>query len=311
MAVHTPVPRDALLAFLRPYGLPAPSLFEGIAAGVENTNYRLDAGGRALILTLYEGRTQTADLPYFLALTDHAAARGVPTPAPLTRPDGTVVGALLGRPAALVMRLPGETLDAPTEAQAHAAGRALARLHGALSSFEGRRADPLVHPVGWLALARRLGSTHAHGPEAVAMAERLAASWPRGLPVGPIHADLFPDNVLFAGDALSGIIDPYFASDGPLAYDLAVAMNAWMQEHPSGPDPARAAALRVGYEAVRPLTREERAALPRLRCGAALRFFLTRAEDALARTASDLVKVKDPLPYLALARHQARAAEEG
>ena len=120
-----------------------------------------------------------------------------------------------------------------------------------------------------------------------------------------------PDNVLFAGEALTGIIDPYFACDGLLAYDLAVAMNAFAREHPGGHDEARAHALRAGYEAVRGLTPAEAAGLPTLRRGAALRFFLTRAEDARRRAASDLVKVKNPLPYLVLARHQGREREGG
>ena len=143
------------------------------------------------------------------------------------------------------------------------------------------------------------------------MADELAASWPDDLPTGPIHADLFPDNVLFDGERVSGVIDPYFACDGLLAYDLAVAMNAWALEHPDGADEARAEALRGGYEAVRPLCPSERAGLPRLRAGAALRFYLTRAEDVRRRQASDLVKVKDPLPYLALARHHAGRKKEG
>ena len=301
MAVHTPVGRDALAGFLAQYGLPPADRFEGIAAGVENTNYRVDAGGQALILTLYEGRTEAGDLPYFLALTDHAARAGVPMPAPLERISGGVVGTLCGRPAALLTRLPGRTPDAPTEAQAEAAGRMLARLHAALSDFAPRRADPLG-PDGWVTLARALHEDDSVPAAALKTAVGVRGAWPEGLPHGAIHADLFPDNVLFAGEALTGIIDPYFACDGLLAYDLAVALNAWANEHPQGYDEARATALRAGYEAERPLSAEEAAALPALRRGAALRFYLTRAEDAARRTASDLVKVKDPLPYWTLVR---------
>ena len=301
MAVHTPVGPDALTGFLAQYSLPPADRFEGIAAGVENTNYRVDAGGQALILTLYEGRTEAGDLPYFLALTDHAARRGVAVPAPLERASGGVIGTLCGRPAALLTRLPGGTPDAPTRAQAEAAGRMLARLHAALADFPGRRLDPLG-PSGWVALAEALREDGAVPTEALETARQLHAAWPEGLPGGPIHADLFPDNVLFEGDVLSGIIDPYFSCDGLLAYDLAVAMNAFANEHPDGYDEARAAALRKGYEGRRALTLDEAAALPGLRRGAALRFYLTRAEDAARRTASDLVKVKDPLPYWTLLR---------
>ena len=303
MAVHTEVPRGDLDAFLHDYGLPPADVVAGIAAGVENTNYFVDTGGRALVLTLYEGRTALGDLPYFLALTGHAAAQGVPMPAPVLRADGAALGCLCGRPAALLARLPGATPDAPSLPQAEAAGAALAGMHAALGNFEMRRVNPLG-PGAWAAMAERLPAAD----EALAAARAVAKGWPDHLPVGPIHTDLFPDNVLFEGSRVSGVIDPYFACDGPLAYDLAVAMNAFAQEHPGGFDPARGRALRRGYETVRPLLAAERAALPRLAQGAALRFYLTRLEDAQHRTASALVTVKDPLPYLALARHHAAAS---
>lgn len=307
MAVYTPITDAELAAFLARYGLPPAERWEGIAGGIENTNYRVWTGGRRLILTLYEGRTASADLPYFLALMDHVARAGASAAAPLTDASGERLGTLAGRPAALVVHLDGADVTAPGPQHAHAAGRALAEFHEAAAGFAPVRPNALG-PDAWLAAASRLGPdldrvrTGASSGVPARLAA-LAASWP-DLPRGTIHADLFPDNVLFEGDAVSGIIDLYFACTDALAYDLAVALAAWTPEVWTGaPDPANAWALRAGYESVRPLAPVEADALPRLIEGAAYRFFLTRAEDWLAPRASVQGRVKDPLPFLALARH--------
>ena len=307
MAVYTPIDDAQLTAFLARYGLPPADRFEGIAGGIENTNYRVWTAGRRLILTLYEGRTASADLPYFLALMDHVARMGISAAAPMADLGGERLGVLAGRPAALVVHLDGADVTTPEPRHAHAAGRALAEFHEAASSFAPRRPNALG-PDAWIASASRLGSDldrvrDSATAAVMARLDALARDWP-DLPCGTIHADLFPDNVLFEDDAVSGIIDLYFACTDLLAYDLAVAMAAWTPETwTDAPDPANARALRSGYEAVRPLSKAEAASLPRLIEGAAYRFFLTRAEDWLAPRASVQGRIKDPLPFLGLARH--------
>lgn len=314
MAVHTPVEKDAVDAFLAEYGLPPASLFEGISEGVENSNFRLDAGGERLILTLFERRTEEADLPYFLALMGHVARKGLPAAEPLQGRDGRILRRLAGKPAVLVQRLLGSWPRRPTLWQAEAAGRALAGLHAATVDFRMERQNALG-PDGWRALAATMeGELLALDPALpmqigalAARAERAAA----GLPRGTIHADLFPDNVLFEQGRLTGLIDFYFACTGALAYDLAIGINAWTPEPgPDAPvDAAPGAAFRAGYEAVRPLSPAERAALPALLAGSACRFFLTRLHDLHHPPAPD-AGGKDPLPYLRLMRQHLSSLKE-
>ena len=307
MAVYTQITPAQLTAFLRGYGLPRPERFEGIAGGIENTNYRVWTGGRRLILTLYEGRTAVSDLPYFLGLMAHVAEAGASAAAPLRGPGGEALGEIAGRPAALVVHLDGADVPSPGPDEAHRAGRALAEFHRAASSYRPRRGNAFG-PDEWHRAALALGTdldriAPGAAADAAARTAALRADWPTGLPEGTIHADLFPDNVLFEDGAVSGIIDLYFACTDALAYDLAVAMAAWTPEGRSVPDPANARALKRGYERVRPLERAEAAALPRLIEGAAWRFFLTRAEDHLSPRASVAGRIKDPVPFLNLARH--------
>ena len=304
MAVYTPVSADALAVFLTGYGLPPADRFEGIAGGIENTNYRVWTGGRRLILTLYEGRTALGDLPYFLGLMAHVAEAGASAAAPLRDVSGRTLGRLSGKPAALVVHLDGADVPAPAPRHARAAGEALARFHAASAAYGGVR--PNDHgPAAWARGAAKLDLDRVAPGTAAAVRARIATFGPawEGVPTGTIHADLFPDNVLFEGDEVSGIIDLYFACTDALAYDLAVAIAAWTPETTGTPDPANARALRAGYEAVRPLDGAEAASLPRMIEGAAWRFFLTRAEDWLAPRKSVQGRTKDPLPFLALARH--------
>lgn len=302
MAVYTTITGEALDRFLAQYGLPPAKRFEGIQGGIENTNYRVWTGGRRLILTLYEGRTALGDLPYFLRLMAHVAGEGAATAAPLNALDGSALGRLCSKPAALVEHLDGEDHDVPAPRHAAAAGRALARFHQASEGFKERRVNTLG-PDAWLAASARLGADLDRVTDGAHQIARdrltaIASAWPAELPAGTIHADLFPDNVLFDGDAVTGIIDLYFACSDMLAYDLAIAMIAWTPEDGEGTlDTANAQALRQGYETIRPLTADEAAALPLLIEGAAWRFFLTRAEDWLSPRGGSLGRIKDPLPF--------------
>lgn len=302
MAVYTHVPAEALSALLAGYELGAATSFKGIAEGVENSNFLLETPAGRFILTLYERRVAEEDLPFFFALTGHLAARGLPVPRPVPDRAGQVLQRVCARPAAIVEFLPGVSVSAPTPAHAAAAGAALARLHLLSDDFAGQRPNALG-PAGWRSLAERMGSAADQIAPGLAAAiaeelDELLRRWPADLPRGAIHADLFPDNVLFLGENVSGLIDFYFAATDLRAYDLAVMHVAWAFDPASDllrPDIAEA--LQAGYETVRRLAPAERAALPLLARGAALRFLLTRAWDWLNTPAGALVARKDPLAF--------------
>lgn len=276
---------------------------KGIAEGVENSNYLIDAAAGRFILTLYEKRVDVADLPFFIGLIDHLAKAGCPVPRILPDLSGRHVQEVAGRPACLIQFLSGVSVSQPTVAQAKATGAALARLHDAAAGFSGGP-DNALSIGGWHGLAERIG-TRADDVQpglAAIIAEELAyldAHWPRDLPVSVIHADLFPDNVLMTGDSVGGIIDFYFSCRDITAYDLAVTHGAWCFSADGATyRPELAAALAAGYQAVRPLSQAERAAMPVLARGAALRFMLTRTLDWLETPAGALVARKDPIAYL-------------
>jgi homoserine kinase type II len=293
-----------MAALLARYGVGALRSFKGIAEGVENSNYLVEAeGARRFILTLYEKRVDAGDLPFFLALLDHLADRGLPVPRALKDRYGAQVQTVAGRPACLIEFLDGVSLSHPTPAQARATGEALGRMHAALADFPLERPNTLGL-AGWHDLAARCGTAvDGIAPGlSTRIAEELAfldAHWPSGLPGSVIHADLFPDNVLMLGERVTGIIDFYFACSEIRAWDVAVTHGAWaFSADGRGYDSAVGRALLDGYQSAHPLTDAERAALPVLARGSALRFTLTRAWDWLNTPADALVTRKDPMAYL-------------
>ncbi len=303
MAVYTHVSSEALADFLARYEVGELVSAKGIAEGVENSNYLVDTDTGRFILTLYEKRVDAGDLPFFLALTDHLAGRGLPVPRALRDRDGVQIQQLAGRPACLIEFLPGVSVTHPTAVQARAAGAALGAMHAALADFAPERPNSLG-PAGWSALARRCGDdldaiAPGLGQRITDELAHVDRHWPADLPRSVIHADLFPDNVLMHHDAVTGVIDFYFACSEVRAWDLAVTHSAWcFAPDGTGFDAARAAALVAGYESVLPLSDAERAAFPTLARGAALRFTLTRAWDWLNTPADALVTRKDPLAFL-------------
>ncbi len=298
MAVYTQVPAEALADFLTRFEVGEMVAYKGIAEGVENSNYLVDTATSRYILTLYEKRVAAADLGYFLNLMDHLAARGVPAPPAIADREGRQIHELMGRPCCLIAFKSGVSPSRPTAAQAHAAGAALGAMHVAAADFAQTRANDLG-PAGWAALlARDPARIETLVPGIGAAVAAVTTQWPASLPRGTIHADLFPDNVLMLGDRVSGLIDFYFACTDLLAYDLAVMHSAWAFDSSGAPlDRAVGAALIEGYEHERPLSGDERAALPLLARGACLRFALTRAWDWLNTPADALVTRKDPLAY--------------
>jgi len=302
MAVYTEVSDEELSTFVASYGLGELLSFKGIAEGVENTNYVVHTSRGPFILTLYERRTAREDLPFFLGLMEHLAARGVSCPTPVRDNEGRNLKELAGHPAALVTFLEGFWVRRPMTAHCAAVGRALAQLHLGGEGFALKRANALGL-AGWQPLYERFADRAAEiapdlGPLIGSELRSLEAQWPKGLPGGVIHADLFPDNVFFLGDRLSGLIDFYFACNDALAYDIAVCLNAWCFEKDLSFNITKGRALLRSYEDLRPLNLAEREAMPTLARGAALRFLLTRAYDWLNTPKDALVSPKNPLEYV-------------
>jgi homoserine kinase type II len=301
MAVYTDVAVEDLDRFLADYQLGKLLSYKGIAEGVENSNFLLHADSGNFILTLYEKRVAAADLPFFLGLMEHLAARGLTCPQPVKNKKGEMLGTVAGRPAALVTFLEGMWLRKPGAGNCAAVGEALARLHLAGADFKMKRKNALS-VESWRGLYEQAkpGSDKVHAglsKEIAAEVDALEKSWPRDLPEGVIHADLFPDNVFFLGGELSGLIDFYFACTDTLAYDIAICLNAWCFELDHSYNVTKGRALLNAYDKVRKLSAAERSALPVLARGAALRFLLTRLVDWLAVPPGALVKPKDPIEY--------------
>jgi homoserine kinase type II len=302
VAVYTDITEDDLSSFLTAYDAGTLLSYKGIAEGVENSNFLLHTTKGPFILTLYEKRVDRDDLPFFLGLMHHLAERGLSCPLPLPRKDGALLGELSGRPAAMISFLEGMWLRKPAAKHCREVGRALAKMHLAAEGFQIRRENALS-VEGWRPLwdksAERADEVETGLQKEIGQElHYLEAHWPDNLPGGVIHADLFPDNVFFIGDDLSGLIDFYFACNDYLAYDVAICLNAWCFEKDGSYNLTKGMALLDGYESVRPLSDEEAAALPLLARGSAMRFFLTRLYDWLTTPAGALVVKKDPLEYL-------------
>ena len=302
MAVYTEVSDEDLASFMGGFDLGPVVSCKGIAEGVENSNYLVHTRTGRYILTLYEKRVAPADLPFFLALMEHLAARGLPCPVPVRGRDGEALRVLCGRPAALISFLEGMWPRRILPWHCAEVGAALAQMHRSGADFPMERPNNLS-VAGWRPLfeaSRADADTVLAGLAAEIDAElqTLEREWPKGLPRGVIHADLFPDNVFFLGGTLSGVIDFYFACTDFTAYDLAICLNAWCFEQDGALNATKARLLLSGYRRVRPLDRAEIAALPLLARGSAMRFLLTRLYDWVNTPAGALVKRKDPKEYL-------------
>jgi homoserine kinase type II len=301
MAVYTDITDAELEAFLADFDVGEPVAFKGIAEGVSNSNFMLETTAGRYILTVYEQRVEARDLPFFLGLMQWLAAHGYPSATPIADRAGATLKTLRGKPAALVAFLPGLSVRRPSVEHCREAGEGLAWLHRAAEGFPGRRVNALGH-VAWAAFFEPLaGEAEALKPGLAKVVradlDLFAARWPQGLPEGIVHADYFPDNVFFVGGRFGAAIDFYFAAWDQLAYDVGVAVNAWCFEPDGSFNVTRAQAFIDGYERRRPLSDAERAALPMLAHGAALRFFLTRLHDWRSTPPGSLVRPKDPLEY--------------
>jgi len=315
MAVYTDVAAEDLAAFLAAYDIGELLSYKGIAEGVENSNFLVHTGRGYFILTLYERRVAERDLPFFLALMEHLAGRGITCPQPVKNRAGETLGRLAGRPAAIVTFLDGMWIRRPSAVHCAALGEALARLHLAGADFPMRRENALS-VAGWrqlyAACSERAGEVQSELKGLLAAElDLLERQWPKGLPQGVIHADLFPDNVFFLGNKLSGLIDFYFACTDTLVYDVAICLNAWCFEQDHSYNVTKGRALLTSYAKVRPLSTAEWEQLPLLARGAALRFLLTRLVDWLNVPPGALVRPKDPIEYLRKLRFHQRVTGVG
>ncbi|MEO3386101.1 homoserine kinase [Mesorhizobium sp. CAU 1741] len=302
MAVFTDITELELGAFLRGYDVGELLSYKGIAEGTENSNFIIHTSAGSYILTLYEKRVEKADLPFFLGLMEHLAERGVSCPLPVRQRGGEMIGELAGRPAAIITFLEGMWPRRPTAVHCRELGAALAKLHLAGADFPLSRPNALSL-AGWRTLwdgcrERADEVEQGLGDEVAADFSTLEAEWPNDLPSGVIHADLFPDNVFFLGDRLSGLIDFYFACNDFFAYDVATCLNAWCFERDHAFNLTKGTALLAGYQSVRALAPREVEALPMLCRGSALRFMLTRLYDWLNGPDGALVQKRDPLEYV-------------
>ncbi len=307
MAVYTDVATEELATFLADYDVGSILAVKGIAEGVENSNYLIMTDAGPYILTLYEKRVKEEDLPFFLGLMEHLAAGGVPCPTPIRDRKGCPLKRLAGKAAALISFLEGVSPGVIKTRHCSAVGSALAEMHLKGADFAMRRPNALgLSSWGTLADQCRDRADEVEpglGDEISRELEILHGCWPRDLPCGVIHADLFSDNVFFRGSRLTGLIDFYFACNDLLAYDVAVCLNAWCFTGEGRYDATKGHALIDAYTSRRPLDDAERAALSLLARGAALRFLLTRLYDWLNPVGGAIVTPKDPGEFLRVMRY--------
>ncbi|MFO1199517.1 MAG: homoserine kinase [Burkholderiaceae bacterium] len=297
MAVYTPVPPARLERWLQGYDLGRLADLRGIETGIENTNYFVDTERGRYVLTLFE-RLSAAELPYYLGLMRHLAARGIPCPDPVADRAGALSAFLEGKPAALVTRLAGASVDDPTPAQCARVGALLAAMHLAGADYDGGHANP--RGAAWRrACAAELRPVMDDAQRELAddelALEREVADAVCTLPAGAVHADLFRDNVLFDGERVGGVVDFYFAGRDAWLFDLAVVCNDWCIEQASGAfDPPRLAALVGAYAGARPFVAGERELWGPMLRAAALRFWLSRLADRHGPRPAQIVHPKDP-----------------
>ena len=295
MAVFTEVTEPQAQDLLDRLQLGTLSALRGIEGGIENTNYFVSTDQGEYVLTLFERLTHE-QLPFYLYLMKHLAAQGIPVPDPAANRDGDILHTVCGKPAAVVNRLAGKSQLAPEAVHCAAVGEMLARMHLAGQDFN--REQPNLRGLPWWNETVPVVLPHLTAEQAALIRSELAyqnhiaaGSACAALPRGPVHADLFRDNVMFEGERLTGLFDFYFAGVDSWLFDLAVCLNDWCITHANGRhEPQRAQAMLAAYQAVRPLTAAERALLPAMLRAGALRFWISRLWDFhLPREASMLV----------------------
>lgn len=302
MAVYTNVADKDIEGLLAHYDIGSLQKLTAIAEGVENSNYLLETDQAKFILTLYEKRVDQSALPFYLGLMEHLADKGVPCPTPIHADDGEVLHELCGRPAAIVSFMEGRSTRKIRNEHCQELGAHMARMHLAGDGFKLTHTNHFSLDSWHELFQKSKDRCHEVNPvlekDIIEELEWITEHWPKTLPTGVIHADLFPDNVFFKEHKLSGIIDFYFSCNDFLLYDVAIVLNAWCFESSYEFNITKAKQLLRSYQQVRPISDEELEALPVLASGAAMRFLLTRLHDWLNPVEGALVTPKSPIEYL-------------
>jgi len=294
MSVYTNVLPHELDEFLENYALGQLQQFAGISDGIENTNYFVTTSKGQYVLTLFEELT-LEELPYFLELMATLAEANIPTAHPVKDNEGSYLRVLNDKPAALVKRLNGASIDIPNENQCSAIGINMARMHLVSKEFKLERKS--TRCVDWREQIAARVMPKLNNEEQSLLQQELAyhaAIELEGLPVSVIHADLFRDNALYIGDELTGVIDFYYAYNGYSIYDLAVTVNDWCVSDNSERDKKNATALLTAYQTVRPVEQQERDVWGTMLRSAALRFWLSRLQDKHFPRDGEMTHIKDP-----------------
>lgn len=310
MAVYTHITEKELCACLGKFKLGQLKAFEGIVDGVENTNYRLETDKDRFILTLFEKRVNAEELPFYLSFMEHLQQAGIPCPAAATDASGARIFTMNGKAAIITSFLDGAwPKDGITAEHCRAVGNMLGRMHNAAATFRIKRHNTMALPA-WRSLVT------ASATEADTLEDRLYSfldsemgtlekSWPRNLPRGAVHADLFPDNVFFKDGSISGVIDFYFACTDLFVYDLMLTFNPWCFDKDGVLDTQKSAAFLNAYHAVRPLSAAEIKALPLMARAGAVRIISTRLYDWFNPAKGAVVTPKDPREHIRILRfHQ-------
>jgi homoserine kinase type II len=309
MAVFTAVTLDDLTQWIRQFPLGQARALKGIASGIENTNYFLSTERGEYVLTIFENLT-FGQLPFYVQLMRHLAQRGIPVPDPVPNEQGELVVPLHGKPAIVVSRLQGASQMDPQPVHCFEAGTMLARMHLAARDFPLQQ--PNLRGLDWWLTAAPQVMPHLASPEAQLLSSEIGFQQSfaqtdtyQRLPRGPVHADLFRNNVMFIGDKLTGCFDFYFAGCDTWLFDIAVVVNDWCIDQQTGElDPARVSALLAAYHAARPFTEEERAAWQPMLRAAALRFWLSRLYDLHRPRAAELLTPHDPTHFERILRER-------
>ena len=305
MAVYTKLSESDINNFFSKYNLGEIKSYKGIKQGIENTNYFVQTKKGKFILTVYEKRIEEKDLPFFISLMRNLYDKNFPSPQPMININGSYISEILGKKAAVVSFLEGNAKEVLNPNDCYEVGINTAKLHLITKNLTGTRKNKLSIN-SWRKIYNRVkndcSKIHSNLPNIIEKnLDEIEKNWPKNIPSGIIHADLFPDNIFFMNNKLSGIIDYYFSCNDFYAFEIAICLNALCFEGKSENlsfNVTKAKKFIDGYSSVRKINEEEKLNLKILCQGAAIRFLLTRVFDYLNLTEGAIVKIKDPVEYL-------------
>lgn len=302
MAVYTEITNTELAGLLSGYDIGDLKSFNGITSGVENTNYLLETLGGKYILTIYEDRVDVKDLPFYLDIMHELCKNNLPCPMPIKRKNGNFLSEIKGKTCVIISFLQGKATNKINNLHVSNLGEILAKMHLVLESYSQSHCNNFSVEFWYKtfdSISSRLDEIKLGLKDEIeTYLVELKKSWPKYLPKGIIHADLFPDNVFFQNNNLSGVIDFYFSCYDVLMYDVAICLNAWCFEKSGDFNMTKARKFLSSYNKIRPMSEDEIKALPILAKGAAMRFLMTRSYDWLNPKSDALVVPHDPLEYL-------------